>query len=155
MFTWSFSLWTDRNRQRGKWDRAVVGERLRVAMGMSLRKVTEHAPISKGVEASRIIVELLLHWWCVPFLMLVEAAFCQEVIIESYDYILAPPRSLSQLITSFIGSQCQGIRPVPFYAWPFARYHVASWQRRFYFWFLQINLIKIYIFRWFTAWCVF
>ena len=33
-------------------ERAVVGERLRVAMGMSLRKVTEHAPISKGVEAS-------------------------------------------------------------------------------------------------------
>ena len=35
-------------------ERAVVGERLRVAMGMSLRKVTEHAPISKGVEASVI-----------------------------------------------------------------------------------------------------
>ena len=31
-------------------ERAVVGERLRVAMGMSLRKITEHAPISKGVE---------------------------------------------------------------------------------------------------------
>ena len=26
----------------------------------------------------------------------------------------APPRGLSQLITSFIGSQCQGIRPAPF-----------------------------------------
>ena len=35
-------------------ERAVVGERLRVAMGMSLRKITEHAPISKGVEASII-----------------------------------------------------------------------------------------------------
>ena len=35
-------------------ERAVVGERLRVAMGMSLRKVKEHAPISKGVEASVI-----------------------------------------------------------------------------------------------------
>ena len=33
--------------------------------------------------------------------------------------IFAPPRSLSQLITSFIGSQCQGIRPAPFVAWPF------------------------------------
>lgn len=31
-------------------ERAVVGERLRVAMGMSLRTITEHAPISKGVE---------------------------------------------------------------------------------------------------------
>ena len=28
--------------------------------------------------------------------------------------IFAPPRSLSQLITSFFGSQCQGIRPVLF-----------------------------------------
>ena len=28
--------------------------------------------------------------------------------------IFAPPRSLSQLITSFIGSQCQGIRPALF-----------------------------------------
>ena len=35
-------------------ERAVVGERLRVAMGMSLRKITEHAPISKGVEPSII-----------------------------------------------------------------------------------------------------
>ena len=26
----------------------------------------------------------------------------------------APPRGLSQLVTSFIGSQCQGIRPAPF-----------------------------------------
>ena len=35
-------------------ERAVVGERLRVAMGMSLRKISEHAPISQGVEASVI-----------------------------------------------------------------------------------------------------
>lgn len=35
-------------------ERAVVGERLRVAMGMSLRPVDEHAPISQGVEASVI-----------------------------------------------------------------------------------------------------
>ena len=28
-------------------------------------------------------------------------------------WIFAPPRSLSQLVTSFFGPQCQGIRPVP------------------------------------------
>ena len=28
--------------------------------------------------------------------------------------VFAPPRSFSQLVTSFIGSQCQGIRPAPF-----------------------------------------
>ena len=30
--------------------------------------------------------------------------------------VFATPRSFSQLITSFIGSQCPGIRPVPFLA---------------------------------------
>ncbi len=30
--------------------------------------------------------------------------------------IFAPPRGFSQLVTSFIGSQCPGIRPVPFSA---------------------------------------
>ena len=32
------------------------------------------------------------------------------------QWIFAPPRSLSQLITSFVGSQCQGIRPALFLA---------------------------------------
>ena len=31
------------------------------------------------------------------------------------QWIFAPPRGLSQLITSFVGSQCQGIRPAPFF----------------------------------------
>ena len=30
------------------------------------------------------------------------------------QWVFAPPRSFSQLVTSFIGSQCQGIRPAPF-----------------------------------------
>ena len=34
--------------------------------------------------------------------------------------VLTAPRSFSQLITSFIGSQCQGIRPALFIALPFA-----------------------------------
>ena len=34
--------------------------------------------------------------------------------------VLTTPRSLSQLITSFFGSQCQGIRPALFLALPFA-----------------------------------
>ena len=33
--------------------------------------------------------------------------------------LLTAPRGLSQLTTSFFGSQCQGIRPAPFVAWPF------------------------------------
>lgn len=35
-------------------ERAIVSERLRVAMGMSLRPMTEHAPISRGVDESMI-----------------------------------------------------------------------------------------------------
>ena len=35
-------------------------------------------------------------------------------------WLCAPTRSLSQLITSFIGSWCQGIHHAPFVAWPFA-----------------------------------
>ena len=34
-------------------------------------------------------------------------------------WIFAPNRSLSQLITSFIGSQCQGIHSMLFLTWPF------------------------------------
>ena len=35
--------------------------------------------------------------------------------------VFATPRSFSQLITSFIGSQCQGIRPAPYIAWPYEK----------------------------------
>ena len=65
--------------------------------------------------------------------------------------ICAPPRSLSQLITSFVGSQCQGIHLVLFLAWPDlfprgSRYsistHIAlcaqvllTFSFTFYFWF--------------------
>ena len=43
-------------------------------------------------------------------------------IRKSADHhVFAIPRSLSQLITSFFGSQCQGIRPAPFFTWPFFR----------------------------------
>ena len=41
--------------------------------------------------------------------------------------LFAAPRSLSQLITSFIGSQCQGIRPAPLFAWPFKRSFKNIW----------------------------
>ena len=43
-------------------------------------------------------------------------------------WIFAPPQGFSQLITSFIGSQCQGIRPVLFLAWP-SRYHSVDTRR--------------------------
>ena len=36
--------------------------------------------------------------------------------ISADRWIFAPPRSFSQLITSFFGSQCQGIHPALFFA---------------------------------------
>ncbi len=45
------------------------------------------------------------------------AGFPHSDIRGSYR-IFAPDRGFSQLITSFFGSQCQGIRPAPLLAWP-------------------------------------
>ena len=35
-------------------ERAIIGERIRVAMGMAIRPVNEHTPTSKGVDESMI-----------------------------------------------------------------------------------------------------
>ena len=43
--------------------------------------------------------------------------------------LLAPPRSLSQLTTSFIGSQRQGIHPTLFITWPFSLLLLAANHR--------------------------
>ena len=48
------------------------------------------------------------------------------------QWIFAPPRSLSQLVTSFIGSWCQGIPLALFIAWPSSArisYH-SQWRSR-------------------------
>ena len=43
------------------------------------------------------------------------------LIQTSLDHrLFASPQGFSQLITSFIGSRCQGIRPALFLAWPFS-----------------------------------
>ena len=59
------------------------------------------------------------------------------------QWMFAPPRSLSQLTTSFVGSQCQGILLAPFVAWPFKCSRICSFQilhlpTRFY------RLVKLY-----------
>ena len=41
------------------------------------------------------------------------------------QYLLAIPRSFSQLTASFFGSQCQGILPALLLAWPF----ISSWSQ--------------------------
>ena len=44
----------DPYRQSMFLERAIAGERLRVAMGMAIRPVNEHTPTSKGVDESMI-----------------------------------------------------------------------------------------------------
>ena len=43
---------------------------------------------------------------------------CFHIRISTDRGICAPPRSFSQLVTSFFGSQCQGIHHLPFFVWP-------------------------------------
>ena len=70
-------------------------------------------------------------------------------IRKSADYrIFAPARSLSQLVTSFFGSWCQGIRLVLFVTWPRPNYRLYVRSNRFAFlltpdgWFLLSNKIS-------------
>ena len=58
-------------------------------------------------------IPILFSIWCTRFA-------CTDCSIrKSTDHsVLTAPRSLSQLITSFFGSQCQGIRPALFLALP-------------------------------------
>ena len=46
---------------------------------------------------------------------------------SAIQWLFAPHRSLSQLITSFIGSWCQGIHPMLLLAWPFDRIIDPFW----------------------------
>ena len=54
--------------------------------------------------------------------------------------IFAPPHGFSQLITSFFGSQCQGIHPALFFAWP--RWYIALYQSLFCVFTLVWSLIR-------------
>ena len=48
---------------------------------------------------------------------------CSHIRKSPDHWLCAPTRSLSQLITSFIGSWCQGIHHAPFVAWPLFVYY--------------------------------
>ena len=52
--------------------------------------------------------------------------------ISADRWIFASPRRFSQLITSFIGSQCQGIHPALFIAWPFLRMYSVTFNGWFF-----------------------
>ena len=73
-------------------ERAIVGERLRVAMGLPLRNISEHAPISKGVEAS-----LIEEKYYEPPLLQVIPSVCNECKEKAF----------------IVGEQCQGCMAHP------------------------------------------
>lgn len=60
-------------------ERAIVGERLRLAMGLSLRKPDEAAPISKGIEESAIPEK-----YYEPPLVNVIPSACDACEVKSY-----------------------------------------------------------------------
>ena len=79
----------------------------------------------------------LIYLWIQYMIHDVDHVDCS--IRKSADQsVLTTPRSLSQLTTSFIGSQCQGIHPALMFALPFA----SSESSRF-----QLILIQRFIMR--------
>ena len=70
------------------------------------------------------------------------------LIRKSSDlWLCAPTRSLSQLITSFIGSWCQGIHHAPFVAWPicFIFYETKFKYTKNISWLTSQYVLKLYI----------
>ena len=63
--------------------------------------------------------------------------------ISADRWIFASPRRFSQLITSFIGSQCQGIHPALFIAWPFLRMYSVTLTLNG--WFLINNCFALFL----------
>ena len=57
--------------------------------------------------------------YLIQYMMYVHTHTDCSIRKSADQFILADPRSLSQLITSFIGSQCQGIHSMLFLTWPF------------------------------------
>ena len=76
---------------------------------------------------------------------------CIHVMIHTHYHMWVPPfgnlrvricasnRSLSQLITSFVGSQCQGIHPMLFLTWPFKSSTLALKSFSSLLFFLSVN----------------
>ena len=70
------------------------------------------------VSVPRVTFHILLYSYMDDAILLAPGSPIQ---ISAYHRICAPPRSFSQLVTSFFGSQYQGIHLVPFFAWPFGQ----------------------------------
>lgn len=79
-------------------ERAIVGERLRLAIGLPLRPVDEHAPISKGIEGSAISQK----YYDPPLINIIKFACnaCAEKRVE-----------VSNLCTGCLAHPCQEVCP--------------------------------------------
>ena len=94
-------------------DRMAVGAYLS-ARQRQLEKEMLFSVSSGYLDVSVHRVPLQRYVLALGYLRFAQVGF--PIQISPDHWIFAPPRSLSQLITSFIGSQCQGIRPAPFFA---------------------------------------
>ena len=64
-------------------ERAITGERLRLAIGLPVRKMTEHAPLSQGIEASAIAEK----YYEPPLINIIKFACncCPEKLVKVTD----------------------------------------------------------------------
>ena len=66
----------------------------------------------------RMTILFIIRWYSI-------AVPGSPIRISADLWIFAPPRSFSQLVTSFFGSWCQGIRRMLFFAWPSSKHSFA------------------------------
>ena len=77
--------------------------------------------------------------------------------ISTDQWLFAPLRSFSQLITSFIGSWCLGIHPMLLLAWPFAKPPISWRFGRSCNWRLSVTFFQVlmsYFYDWFSSDCL-
>ena len=77
-------------------------------------------------------------WFSIWYMRI--AHVCSHIRISPDQSSFAAPRSFSQLVTSFIGSWCQGIPLALFLAWPFSN------SRLFNTWFSWIMQVQLEVF---------
>ena len=81
------------------------------------------------VSVQRVYLHMTI-WFIIQYWSIAPVGF--PIRKSTNRWIFAPPRGLSQLVTSFFGSWCQGIRRMLLLAWPrlknrrFLRYSLTS-----------------------------
>ena len=88
------------------------------------------------------------HKLCIHYTVHGVSHVCFHIRKSPDHWLCAPTRSLSQLITSFIGSWCQGIHHAPFVAWPIQSIYIKVLHlisQRIFLGLLLKYILKLYI----------